>query len=670
MRPFFLILIFAIALNGSVATAADAVLKGDPVLVQGRQIDAAPCLTTTVDFSVSSSEAGTDGLSERAANFFVASSGAHSFNDTFALRGLTNTPIFGDPAVTFYLDEIPLGGGFTTPDSFSGIASAELNRGPGQNTVFGQAGSAGVIQLKTPTPGEKTTSQVILDAGNFSSRRASMTVNSASGGHVDAFVSAQYEARDGYIFNSQLGQDVDHRESSSGLARVNLNPSDFLKLTLIAQAKHIHDGEQPLVPLNGPLFTINRSTPGETNLNTFNTGLTATVSTPWGQLSATSSINDWRLGPYRSVLSFGPAELINDVHQTRRNYNEELKLASNNKGNVQWHAGAFFSDGATKGAFTRAFGPFVIEDSLYKIDAQSLAAYGEASLLLQPALTLTAGLRVEDARKSIDRTEKAPTSQVYALNHDSTALLPKLELSYSPAPNTRLFSSLGAGFKPGGFSAFTGNRSLSSFGPERTLAWEVGASQAALNNTLSSTVRAFMYDIRGYQIERSFATGSQTDDYLVVNAPKARSTGMEIELTWRPVQGLSLSSDFGLTHVILREFRDPFTAQSFAGKQAPFVPRYDYSIRVEYHHTRGWFGLVKWSANGRTYYTEAEDLAFAQRAYGLLGGRLGFEIGRWSVAAYAENILNQHFYSSISAGTNHGTPGAPRTQGIETRFTF
>jgi len=54
----------------------------------------------------------------------------------------------------------------------------------------------------------------------------------------------------------------------------------------------------------------------------------------------------------------------------------------------------------------------------------------------------------------------------------------------------------------------------------------------------------------------------------------------------------------------------------------------------------------------------------------LLGGRLGFAAGRWRVAAYAENLLNQKYYSSISAGTMHGTPGSPRTQGIEACFAF
>lgn len=668
--PRFYCLALITVLSASFAMASEPVVQGAPMLVEGKKPDETPLATTEVKFTSNAAETSTEGLSERAANFYVATNGAHSFNDTFALRGLTNTPIFGDPAVTFYLDDLPLGGGFTSPDVFSGVASAELNRGPGQNTVFGQSGSAGVVRLVTPELGEKASGQIDVRAGNLSSRHASMTVGSAGGGRVDAFVSAQYGARDGFVYNEYLGHDVDRQESSTGLARVNFRPTDSFKLTLIAEAKHAHDGEQPLVPLGGPLFTIDRKTAGETDLNTFNTGLTAAFSTPWGRLSATSSVNDWRLGPYRSVLAFGPAELLNDVHLTQRNYNEELKFSSTDTGEFRWHSGLFFSDGTTRGAFARAFGPFVSEDSSYDISAHRLAAYGEAAFDMRPSLTLTAGLRVEGSRKTIDRVEKVPSSQVYDITRESTALLPKLELNYTPGTNTRLFASVGAGFKPGGFSAFTGNRALSAFGPERTTALEGGLSQTALANTLSSTLRAFVYDIHGYQIERSFATGSTSDDYLVVNAPRARSTGTELELSWQPLTGLSLSSAFGLTHVILREFKDPYTDRSFDGKAAPFVPRYDFSFRLEYHLSSGWFGAVKWAENGRTYYTESEDMAFAQRSYNLLGGRLGFERGCWRVAVYAENILNQGYYSSISAGTNHGTPGAPRTEGLELHFTF
>jgi len=666
----FIALALISTLSMSSTNAAESVLVNSPIVIEGKKPEASSISTTAVKFAPNQAEATSEGLSEIIPNFFVASSGAHSFNDTFALRGLTNTPIFGDPAVTFYLDDIPLGGGFTTPDVFCGVTLAELQRGPGQATVFGLAGPAGVVRLTTPAPETDATGQINVSAGNFSARNVSIAAGSASGQKADLFISAQYGTRDGYIYNQLLGCDVDHRQSSTGLARLNFYPTKTVKLTLIAQAVRARDGEQPLVPLNGPLYTINRKNSGETNLDTHNAGLTAAATTPWGCLSLTSSMNDWKLGPYRSVLAFGPAELLNDVHLAQRNYNQELKLASSDKGDFRWHTGLFFSDGSTNGTFTRAFGPFVIEDSSYTIDSTRIAAYGETSFTVQSAVTLTTGLRVEEAQKSFDRHERAPSNQVYALTARSTALLPKLEIGYTPGQNLRFFGSAGAGFKPGGFSAFTGNRALAAFGPERTFALEAGVAQTTLHDTLTWTARAFAYEIHGYQIERSFATGAMTDDYLVVNAPKARSTGLEMETSWRPVKGLSITAGYGLTQVILREFTDPFTGQRFDGNRAPYVPRYDFSIRCDYQDASGWFVMAKWSANGTTYYTESEASAFSQSPYSLLGGRLGYTAGRWRVSLYAENILNQGYYSSMSAGTNHGTPGAPRTQGLDVQFAF
>ncbi len=660
--------LFLLILPMALAAATEPVVQGDPMLVQERKADSSPGLTTTL--ALTNTATNIQEISARAANFYIASSGARSFNDTFALRGLTNTPIFGDPAVTFYLDDIPLGGGFTTPGIFSGATSAELKRGPGQNTAFGLAGAAGVVQLSIPEPEKRTTGRVELSTGNFSSRAVSALINSASNGGAEAFVSAKYETRDGYIYSQTLGHDVDHQQSSTGLTRLSYSPIATLKLSLVAQATRARDGEQPLVPLKAPMDTITRKSQGETQLDSTNAGLTAALSQPWGRLSFTSSINDWQLGPYRSFLAFGPAELLNDVQLSQRNTNQELKLSSGKNDSLRWHSGLFFSEGTTKGSFTRAFGSFVMEDSSYEIDARKMAAYGEASFALRSDLDLTAGLRIEDAEKSFARIGRIPANQTYSLSHDARAFLPKLQIDFSPKQNLHLFSSIGAGFKPGGFSAFTGNRALSAFGPERTAAFESGISQTSPNKTLSWTVRAFAYEIRGYQIERSFATGSMTDDYLVVNAPKARSTGMELELTWRPAQGLSITIDYGFTHVILREFTDPFTGQHFDGNRAPYVPSYDYNVRCEYQHASGWFVMFEASANGRTEYTESENSTFAQNTYNLLGGRVGLKMNHWQIALYGENLLDEHYYSSISAGTNHGTPGAPRTQGVEARLLF
>ena len=178
------------------------------------------------------------------------------------------------------------------------------------------------------------------------------------------------------------------------------------------------------------------------------------------------------------------------------------------------------------------------------------------------------------------------------------------------------------------------------------------------------------FDITGYQIERSFSTTATADEYLVVNAPRARSFGAEVELTWKPVAGFTFAADLGSTDVTLREFRDPYTGITYNGNRAPYVPSYDASLRADYQHTSGWFAGIEVNANGRTYYTEAESPAFGQSSYTLFSAHAGFAGGRFRVTAYGENLCDKRYYSAITPGTGHATPGAPRTYGIEASLKF
>ncbi len=661
-----LILAGGLLVVASAQTTTEPVVKLDKLVVEGRLLTESPATVTTLPLeTLPAEETTTAKLADRSANFFIATNDAHSFNDIFSLRGLTNTPIFGDPAISFYLDDLPLGSGFTFPVDLAGFARAELHRGPTQNTVFGRAGSAGVLRVSTPGLGASPTGDLRVSFGSYDAQEVAASVGSAASGAVDAYVSADYARRDGYITNTKLGYDIDGKESASGLARVRWRPSATSELTLLVTGLRARDGVQPLVPLGGPMFTVSRSSEGFTDLDAWNAALTAAFVTPIGRLSATTSWNDWDLGPYQSTLGFGFADLVSNVDQKQHAWNEEVKLVSPEKEAVRWQVGAFYSDGYTNGAFQRLFGPFTYEQSKSHTDLSNVAGYGEVTWALTPQVNLTAGMRVEQSRKTLHREEAVPTPQVFDLTTDSSAWLPKVGIDYTLDRDTTLFGTAGAGYKPGGFSTFTGNKALATFGPERTKTIEAGITHTLADKKLSVTARAFFYDITGYQIERSFATSSVADDYLVVNAPKARSWGGELEFAWKPLDGLTVGVDVGATDVTLREFTDPYTHVSYAGNRAPAVPVYDASLRLDYESRSGFFIGAELTANGRTYYSEAEDLTFGQRAYALLGAHLGYARGPWRVTVYAANLTDEEYYSAIAPGTGHGTPGAPRTYGIE-----
>jgi len=565
---------------GSLLAQSPAPVQLAPVTVEGRLLNESPATITRLELaSPAGGPATAADLADRAANLALASNGARSFTDTYALRGLTNTPIFGGPALSCYLDDVPLGQAFTFPSDLTGFAAAELHRGPTQNTRFGRAGSAGVLTLTTPEAAAAW-GEVRAGFGNHGTQQASLQAASGARAAGDVYASAAWSRRDGFVTNTTLGRTIDDQDAFSGLARFRWRPAAGTELTLLTTVLRARDGVQPLVPLGGPRFTVARSAEGLLHLDAANVGLTAAVETALGRLTATTSRTEWEMAPYASTLSFGFAELGNGVRQRHRAWNQEVRLVAPAGAAVRWQAGVFGSRNRTDGAFDRFFGPFPFERSTFRVNTTELAAYGEAAFQLAPAWQLTGGVRVESARKTLARDELVPVVQSFGRRHESTALLPKVGLAYTPDRQTTLFLTVGAGYKPGGFSAFTGNRALAAFGPERTRTAEAGVTRTTAGQRVSATVRVFGYAITGYQIERSFATSAAADDYLVVNAPRARSVGGEVELAWRPVAGLTVAADVGVTRATLREFADPFTGADLAGNRAPFVPDYDASLRV------------------------------------------------------------------------------------------
>jgi outer membrane receptor protein involved in Fe transport len=655
------------------SAGADPAVPVAPLVITATLLTESPATVSRVDLSGSPmAERSLAALSERSANVHVATNEAHSFNDTFALRGLTNTPIFGEPAVSFYLDDLPLGAGFTVPVNLAGFATAEIHRGPSQNTVYGRAGSAGVVTLHTPRPGRVPQATIAASVGSFEARSAALTLQTAAAGAggADAYVAAGWQEREGYLWNETRREDVDHREGRNALARVRFRPSATSEWILLSTVLRARDGAQPLVPLGGSFDSVKRRNDGYLSVDAVNAALTGRFETSVGRLSTTTSATDWELGPYASVLAFGPAELFNGSSLRQRLWSEEIRLESDAEAGGRWHVGLFASDGETEGAFRRAFGSFVLESSAYAIDARHVAVFGERTVRWGDAVTLTIGARAEESRRGISRVESAPSQQRYVRDQESRVFLPKLAGKYDLDTQTALFASVGAGFKPGGYSAFTGNRALAEFGPERTRVLEAGLTRTSSDRRVALTVRLFGYGITGYQIERSFATNAAADDYLVVNAPKARSLGAELEWAWRPQENLAVLVDLGVTNVTLREFRDPYTGENFAGRRAPYVPDTDGSLRVEWGGVLGWKLGAAVARTGRIFYTEGEESSFAQDAVTLLGAEAGYSWSRWSVRVSGRNLTDERYYSAMSPGAGHGTPGAPRTWSLEVTASY
>lgn len=601
-----------------------------------------------------------DDLSTRIANFHISASGAGSYGGLFTYRGLTNTPYFSDPSITLYYDDIPLASSFTYPVSLFGFTSATLHRGP-QGTAFGRGGEGGVIVFESAPPADVATGELHAGLGNYSSLTAALTAQTAQHKSFDANVSATFTERDGYIKNTQLGTRVDDSRSSAVSARLRYRPDIHREFTLQFLGSHLHNGAQPLVPLGGPLYRVARGREGQTVIDFAGAAFKAAFDLPIGRLSATTSYTGWALDPYDNRLVL-PPPLDSSLAQRQRAWNEEIRLVSDAAAARAWTAGAWFSNTHTTGQIERSIpGLFPIEASSFEADAQTVALFGELALFSDRDWLLVAGLRAESVNKDFDRRQTVPGPGRFVATRAFNSLLPKVSARYDISSVTTASIEVAGGLKTGGWSAFTDNANLAGFEPERLFAIEAGFDTAFTDQHVTLSAHAFTYFIRNYQIERSF----NATDYLVVNAPRARSTGAEIEIEWHPLPEWEITASAGLTNVTLREFTDPITRLSYAGRRAPYTPEGDARLALVYQAPTGYFAGIDYVLIGKTYYDETENSSFAQETYTVLNTRLGYDTTHWRVTLYSENLAQKRYASSIIPGVGHVVPSNPRTFGVE-----
>jgi iron complex outermembrane recepter protein len=644
--------------------AEESILTEPRVIVEAKQLKADSEGLTQVSLGqeVPLAEHGWDVLSRTVAGLNISSSGAGSYGTLVALRGVSNTPYFSDPAVSVYFGDIPLASGFTTPTSLLGFTSASVFRGPQQESVFGRAAEGGVIVMNQNQGLSHAGGDSLFSVGNYSQRSGQVDAWTGNYGSSSATVSAGYVARAGYITNTQIGKRVDNQEESSVSAVTRWKPISSAEISLQLLELRNRSGAQPLIPINGPLFSVSRPVEGVTDINSFGAALKGIFQTQQGKFTTVTSYTTWGMDPYSNYIILPPA-LNSTIHQEQKTWNEELHYLFISTSQLRAQLGAWFSDAKTSEYLVRTIYTYIpYQTTSYTIDSKTSAVFGQCVYTFVKGWDLTGGIRIESNRKDFSRAELIPnpalgltTSGIYR------ATLPKLELKHQVDPDTNMSISLSNGAKPGGFSGFTEVLNLSPFSAESTTAFEAGIDHSINHGEFTVALRTYDYLIKNYQIERSFSVPA----YIVANAPKARSIGFELELSYRFASAWTLFSTFGLTNITLTQFKDPLTSVNYSGNRAPYAPAYNGNLALSYRPKEGWFWGVDTSATGKTYYNEQQTALYAQKAYMLLNAKVGYTTARYDVFLYGNNLTSVHYYGLIIPGVGHAVPGTPAIYGAQ-----
>lgn len=657
---------WALVLPGIVlaATSPSPVVRLPDLTVTERQIRTNPPSVLTIEPQALSTEAFSD-LAKQTPGFSINDAGARGFGQTVTLRGLGNTPFFSDASAPVYLDDIPLATAFTFPSELFDFGRMTIFRGPQSAARFGRAGDAGVIQFTSPVAGTEAVRRLGVSAGDYGQFSAAASGQTVRTEPWDASFNVGTSRRGGYIYNTQLNQSVDDRESTFGRVRLRYRPMRDLEVSLHVLAQRSRDGAEALVPLGGSFYEVSRGKEGVTDIDFGAVALGITRQLSDAMITSTTSITDWDMSPYSNrLVVFGGADFDSVVTQSQRAINEELRYVSE-----RFTGGAFFSHGTTKGSASRTFSGFTIEDSSFRLKGDTLALFGQADFNPSADWAITPGLRLQYDRKGFVRNELVPSIARFDRDDSWTALLPSISATRHIDSATDLSFTIARGFKAGGYSAYTGLPNLAGYDPQRTWGLEAALSTSRPNANWTFTSRAYAYRVKGYQIERSFAVPTtSTDEYLVVNADRARVLGLEVESSWRPMADVTMRAVAGLTGVTLEDFTDPFTGVNHSGNRAPYVPTGNAALSVDYHPSRGIFYGANVTWTGKTFYDEQESAALSQKPYTLIGAHVGYTFGRGGIRFFGRNLGDREYYSSITPGVFHGTPGAPFNWGSEVNY--
>lgn len=657
--------------------ATEPAVTLDPLVVRADRSAGSSLLAKDLDLFQTESVANLSGL---VPNFSVVTSDTRGYGDIISMRGSANTLFFSPPTVGMMVDDVPMGETSTYPSGLLELDQVKILRGP-QGTIYGRNGAAGMIDMTTPQPGTNNEVHFTMDGGSYDAWGARLRTGGPLGAGFSQTLQLYHQERDGYIDDPTLGRAIDDRSISGGLVNLYWKPAADTEWRLRVMAERAADGGQRLSLLDNPdKFSVTSEIAGKTSMERLQVSLHYTKDSSWGRFKSITAWQDWKLDPSITDLdltaSYPGYESVSSIIQDQQQWSQEFRWESpQDAGPWSWRTGLFFLDQASSGDATRAFpapptyAPYS-EHTLYDLDQWNVAAYGRVSYAVTEALNLLAGLRLEYVDVSIDRskTSASPVIPPYYLPPPSLVnedqgdwyLSPEIGASYAVCDNTRLFARSALGVKPAGYSAFASTPALAHYDEERIWANELGAEVTLPEKNLTVSLTGFWNRSDDYQLNRQ---ALYSTDYYTVNAGRVNALGVETELRWRPVAGLTVQGSAGYVNA-------EFDSAPFDGNAVPFVPDFTGSLGVRYDFPMGYFAQTSVRVTGTTYYDEANDHRFSQGSYACWDAEIGYAAGHYSLAVFGRNMLDREYYTFINPQITAGSPGDPQVFGVRASLDF
>ncbi|MBC2666709.1 TonB-dependent receptor [Novosphingobium flavum] len=636
----------------------------------------------------------------------IAQSASATFVTVRGVSGRDATEI-GDPAVAINVDGVFLQRPNGMNAAFFDLDRIEVLRGP-QGTLYGRNATGGVVNIISKRPNFDLGGYAAVTVGNYKTVNGEGAINVPLGDSLAMRASFTSRNHDGYRNNTLPGSANEERgddEKTKG-ARLQLLFKPDNHFSALLSGTYIDQGgngpvgvgymtsrpQAPTSPSEAETFPL--SEPGVYGLVRKN--LVTELNYDFGPVKATYLFGfagldlDHKYDIDGTAGQYGTQAYVFRRGEYSKDYSHEFRLASNGNGPFTWQVGAFFYKQNLK---IRSFNTVIyngqtitLRNFNYDVEVKSKAGFGQVSYALTDDLKVSAGVRFSEDTKqrtgftlngpsltatwttqpTLNRVDEGPGSK-----SKDTDTSWHLGIDYQISPSSLIYAKADKGYKSGGFTT------INAYGPETVKAYEIGAKNRFLGNTLQVNLSAFIYDYTGQQVSQLTPNGTQ-----VLNAGRSRVRGVEAQIDWRATPNDTIDLSVNYLNARFREFAvaSGGVNVNLAGYRLVQAP--DWAISGGYEHSFDLPNGATLAPRAQFLYRSEQYLTFFNRLNDRMRPYATVDLSatytspdkKWSLQAYVRNLTNQVVVTSANIGSFTGTNlyqfAAPRTFGGRLQVNF
>lgn len=413
-----------------------------------------------------------------------------------------------------------------------------------------------------------------------------------------------------------------------------------------------------------------------------------------------------------------------------KSFSQELRLGGKFLGSGSWIVGGNYEWGKTHELLTQrlndqssahvfdrfGFPSIDLVPQLGDTKYRSIAAFADVSVPIGETLTAIGGVRYTDTKVDFAGCTLNAGNGTYARGFELIFRLPsgtiptggcvtfndagqpglftgslpednvswRGVLQWKPANGQLFYASVSRGFKSGSFATLAGNR-FSQYTPvrqERVTAYEVGLKSSLLDRRVQLNGALFYYDYLDKQLKGRTIVPVFGPLEALVNVPKSRVKGAEVQLVLAPVAGLQ--ANLGATYIdskVTRSFTN-YTAfgaaTDFNGFRFPYTPKWQLNADIEYRWDIGGakdaFIGGNYTFRSSTYGDFKPDARLFIDSYGLLDLRAGISDREhnWTISIFGQNVTNEYYWHTAARRGDAVIrfTGMPVTYGVSASIKF